>query len=103
MRIESIMHAGVSPDADRRLNCLRSCTPRQAWSEDISLFNPAKKLPHSAAPQFFRKESPFGLILMGSETQKSDKRQRGQKSRLCPPPFEGNVHKQAPRYALGQV
>lgn len=90
----SIMHAGVSPDADRRLNCLRSCTPRQAWSEDISLFNPTQKLPHSGSSSF--EKSRLGLILMAENPQEIRQKAARQNFQLCPAPFEGNVLKESP-------
>ena len=85
----SIMHAGVSPDADRRLNCLRSCTPRQAWSEDISLFNPPKSF-LTAARVLLKKAAALALILMA---QKPKNPTKGSAAKLptLPAPFEGNV------------
>jgi len=77
----SIMHAGLSPDADRRLNCLRSYTPDRPGVKTFHCLTRPKA--SSQRLEFFWKKAALALYWWLRTPKKSDKRQRGKTSNFA--------------------
>jgi len=80
----SIMHAGLSPDADRRLNCLRSCTPDRPGVKTFHCLTRPKA--SSQRLEFFWKKPPWPYT-DGWEPQRNPTKGSAAKLPTLPAPF----------------